>query len=849
MLPFSRLISLIFCFAASNSSWAQDPPVSGAEPEEAPATFEAELKRIPYFQTIAWTTDATYAPFEILVQKQAVPEPNFERVVAQFYGPWLQQMAKLFEETVATPAKLEPALDPKPIRLIVLLTEGDYLNYSKSVKMREGYGRTANYDERIRSIVTCWEFLGPAYSKRYPVLRRLVFALLHQRCNSSSGRQPALWLREGLSGALAWHLGSDPATAFAKPMIEPTGLERLVAISQDATRQNVMLLPLRTMAGVISSEDVRKCVLAQAKSAGIEIGENDPWYEGYLYESMLWMHFLRREGAQAHHRAFEDYLRACMRGGGSALDLEKALGGQDLADLDREFFRWVYARAKDAGKPPADESRLATLFAEGSRAVAGTASAGAALAAKLAPPLEEPRVAHALALRKAGHGDIEAALAELANRIEAARDDPSAAAMRKDVERLGVWKAVRDGWLAEQVAAGAKIQLEREGKKIFLKAAKFENGVLQLEGGKSKEELPATALDSALLAGQMKTTPASAPQWARAYAMLLCADERWDKLLKDKSPESLALRQDAQGVYAELAKLGLAAEHLLILAQHVAPANAADANSVLERLHRVRVEVPTQPMILKRVDALLALARIAAEKSYDELRPAPEFGGKATWLDGTTLELTYEFNSESELADWESRPDDFKPWRAKMQPIAIPESQQFFRLSGGVWAGQGSFVFRHILPFDAPLYVSITLRHGNAANEDVDLGHFLVRICDEGLGNYIAVSKEGEIFVHDAKSNTEISAPATNNLGTAVGERVEMEVVHDGERVRLVHAGVREAEQAVGSRRSGGICLVVHTNRELILESIHLRGKLGAEAIKTLRERWISAAILRTGLK
>ena len=732
---FSRLLLLLLFLAASGPLLAQDPPEAGDGPEAAPATFEARLKRIPYFQKITWTTDATYAPFEILIQKQAVPEPNFERMVAQSFGPWLQQMAKIFDESVAAPAKLEPALDPKPIRLIVLLTEGDYLNYSKTVIAREGFGRTAHYDERIRSIVTYWDFAAPAYTKRYPVLRRLVFALLHQRSSAISGRQPPLWIREGLSGSLTWHLGSDPTTAFAKPLLNPAALQRLVALSQDSKRQNVLLLPLRSLAGVLSADDVFKRVTEQAATASIEIAEGEPWYENFLFESILWAHFLRREGAVAHNRAFDEYLRACMRGGGSPVDLEKAFDGQDLTSLDREFFQWVHARAREIGEV-ADDSKLASLFAQPSSALGSKGISGPALAARLAPPIDDPNVVHALALRKASHGDIEGALADLEKRLERAGEDANAASFRTEIARLNAWKVARDTWLAEQVAAGAKIQLERDGKKLFFKAAKLENGVLRLEAAKNKEEVPVISLKPALLAAQMKTTPAQSPEWVRSYAMLLCADERWAKLLKDKSEQSQALRLDADKRYAELSKLGLAAEHLAILAQSVSPADAPAANSVLERLHRIRLEVATQPLILQRIESLLQLARIAAEKVYDESRPAPEFGGKANWLDSSTLELTYEFTSPAELDDWVERPDDMKDWRASWNPIVVPQSQQSFKLADGVWAGQGSFVFRHVLPFEAPMNMRVSVRHGKAADETADSGHFTMGICDDGAGNF-----------------------------------------------------------------------------------------------------------------
>src|SRR5690349_1025172 len=132
------LALLLACLPASGPRLVQDPPSQEDAPQ--PLDFEARLARNPCFRKLAWTKDATFAPFEIYVQKQAVPEPGFEQQVAQFYGPWLARMANVFEDGVATPAQLPPIAEPKPIRLVVLLSEGDYLNYSKTVHTWDGFG-------------------------------------------------------------------------------------------------------------------------------------------------------------------------------------------------------------------------------------------------------------------------------------------------------------------------------------------------------------------------------------------------------------------------------------------------------------------------------------------------------------------------------------------------------------------------------------------------------------------------------------------------------------------------------------------------------------------------------------
>ncbi|HUR29584.1 MAG TPA: hypothetical protein VM509_15450, partial [Planctomycetota bacterium] len=296
-------------------------------------------------------------------------------------------------------------------------------------------------------------------------------------------------------------------------------------------------------------------------------------------------------------------------------------------------------------------------------------------------------------------------------------------------------------------------------------------------------------------------------------------------------------------------RLVVAIEHLTVLASSTAPADKASANAVLERLQRVRREVATEPLILQRLAALLRLARIAAGVVYDASPPAPAFGGRAAWIDRETVELTYEFDAASEQADWISQPDYLQGWRNKFQEITVPEGDRKFEPRAGAWSGKGSFVFRHVLPFEAPLKINVVLRHGKAADEGADLGHFALGVCYRSPGEYAAVSERGEVFVVDVKADKYVTTSPASPTDTVIGAKVLLELTHDGEKLRYVHEGQAEPEQPTGTLRSGSVLLLVHTNRELAIESVTIRGKLGAEAQKLLRERWIAHAVEKTGLE
>ena len=154
--------------------------------------FDALLRGKPYFKTIVWTTDASFAPFEILVQRQAVPVDGYEKSIVQFFGPWLLSEAKVFDEQIVARAQLPPGGNPQPIRLIVLGTQGDFINYSKTIQNYDSLDQVSYYDDRIHAVITYWDVSGSVCDRRHSALRRLVFALLQQRSTAFGERQAPL---------------------------------------------------------------------------------------------------------------------------------------------------------------------------------------------------------------------------------------------------------------------------------------------------------------------------------------------------------------------------------------------------------------------------------------------------------------------------------------------------------------------------------------------------------------------------------------------------------------------------------------------------------------------------------
>ncbi len=838
---------------AGDARAAQDPAPA---PSAAATDYDTLLRTQTFFKKIVWTTDTSFAPYEIVIQKQPVPEAGYENSVANAFGAWLTQMAKVFEEKIALPAKLPPGVDPRPIRLIVLLSEGDFVNFQKSLHTWDGADEFTFYDDRIRAVVTYWSAPATLRVRRYAVLRSFVFALLHQRSSAFEGKQPPLWLRIGLGCALAWHNGDDLQKAFANPQLDPQLSNVLVGLSQDLEKQNRFLLPLETLAAVTSYAGLRKHALDEARGGGKPFSDDDPWYSAYYCQSVLWVAYLRREGAAQHNEAFNTYLRAAMGGAGSPTELHRALASQDFSELDRELFRWMYARVREAKRGTPDDARLATLFKKDAKP--GAAAEGASAAAKaarempiaerLALPGADAEVERAIALREAARGDIEAALKRLAKALENGGGDQAMAGLRQEVERLEAWRSARDTWVAELVSSGGRLQLERDAKQLTRKVTAHVDGVLTLESTQGKEQLAISKLAPGALAIQMKGTPLGAPEWARAYAWILGGDPRWEKQLKDKSPASLALRKDADSIYMELRLLGLAVEHLSALAASAEPADEVVAQAVLDRLRSVRQELPTQPLILERIEALRALATRAAGVLYDRTKPRPVFAGKTTWVDDSTVEIKYDFDSAAELDDWVQTPIIEANSHFTFAPLKLAESLRTFGWRAGAWVGRGEALLTHTTSFEAPQRVVVQIRHGFAEKSDEDIGNFVVGICSDGKRDCVAFAEGGESFLYQGNGLKTVERTSSNLQTAQLGDAITLNIEHDGEVVRYAHLHTQEPDLPAGSMSFGEIFLMSHTERELIVDSIVIRGKLSAAAQPKLRARWIERKARETGL-
>jgi hypothetical protein len=458
-----------------------------------------------------------------------------------------------------------------------LQTQGDYLNFLKT-QSDQGfyYSDFALYDRRLRATVAYHEIAGAkADEKRFCEMAEFVRQLLAAHNAAGKDAPPQTWIVEGLSDYLARHAGDDPKVLDQR-RASPRQLEVLARASQSAQQRDVYLLPLVELASTRGVDQVWGWMNKRADALGVQLDANQMW-PAFHAQATLWMHYLH-EGEEGKHKpALMKFLTSALGGNGGVEALRGAFEGVALNDLDRPFYRWVYAKfeATHAGEK-LDRKWIDELFLP--RAAGAVASAAAAFdLGELRPERHDVAAAHGALLQAVRRGELDVALKQLGELEQRGRDGPFGRRLASDVERVKRLIALRDAYLADLVTSGGKLECEFEGKKLSAKVVRVETGIVALGENRQKiASLPVSALAPLDVArGASKALAESPDGWIRGYAYVLAGDARWKSVLKGDAPEVAALKSDAQEWYPRLLQIGDAAQRLTTLAGAGPPADAA----------------------------------------------------------------------------------------------------------------------------------------------------------------------------------------------------------------------------------------------------------------------------------
>ncbi|MBL8843738.1 MAG: hypothetical protein JNL90_19610 [Planctomycetes bacterium] len=836
-------------------------PLDAAQAAEREALL-ARLPTHPYFQRVELAACSDFAPTLWLVQRPANAKPGFERDFAALCEPWVAAARALLRDELgaALPAARRPgrALDT----LVVLASEGDFGNYWKLCGTPDSSGMNHWNGELDVGVVKRDIFETPDDARDRAealyVLGRSLLDGLAQGDPAAPGRE--LWVREGLSFALAGHDGDAQAARVAT--LRTGTLRWYVARLLDAEQRALAWLPIEELLRVA---DWNGLLALQSKRTGATIdASSDAAVEvryAFLAESSLFVHWLLREEGGKLRPLLVERLAALL---GTREKLKAAPVAVDAAALQAGFAQFLARAAKGSLEKELQLSpELAAALAKGDGGSASAARSGAAGAAergrsggdanasgftsKLLDPafepallLEEPLPPEArlgMALRRAGDGDLDGAKGALeALRAELPAGDPLAQRAQRDVERLVELSAARREFLLAAKGDKRKLKFDHDGAARSGTAQEVEGDVLLLSGAKGVvERVPLAAIGcEELLRTMSEWKRETGSATARAFAALLAGRKAWAKGIAGATPPEVALRDDGAQA-AALLKSGAAAALIESLARAPRPATVAHGEAALEQVRALLTQHRSEPLVLARLPALRTLAAFAAAPLF-EARGLPGLGlaGKVESLGEGRLRVTWDFEDAKQAQDFEPA-----PVRVELHgsyALQYPIADSYLKVEKGALRMRGKAAWRCKVAFAAPL----TCRYQFSYVEPKPYIEncrcsVSILVCDDGGKRLINTLDMAGVEARDgAKFESDNDATRTD-----WDVAYDVTLTHDGKQATLRCEGFPQRQVPVGTRQSGQFGVMTYSDVEVTLDLLVLEASLDPTELARRREAWL----------
>jgi hypothetical protein len=207
-------------------------------------------------------------------------------------------------------------------------------------------------------------------------------------------------------------------------------------------------------------------------------------------------------------------------------------------------------------------------------------------------------------------------------------------------------------------------------------------------------------------------------------------------------------------------------------------------------------------------------------------------GAKVELLAGQRVRLTYEFEHERELLDFE--PGHYPAAARKGLPPLGSASMPFVLESGGARA-VGEASLRTLYELGAPLTLRWAFGFDDGGSRDGNdtLG---VGCCDDGKESFLWVLNRAFLELH-ASQRRERDMGADNLL--YLGASYALELVHDGQRATLASEGLAGPSMAAPELQAGAVFLFVHANNPARCERLVLEGQRLPGSFARLAAAWI----------
>ena len=857
--------------------------------EESVWLLVHRLRKSSYFSKIDWVEDRSVPGFVLLVQKLSPDLPGYGAKMAQKYGPWLEKVASVFDETCKKPLGLERRKGRALAALAILSSKNQYETFWQVHPNHVSTAPFACYDLRLGIAVGYDDPFRPvsnAVEARTPMLNAVVRGLIDEHASAKEGRPDSLWIEEGLARYVSEHEGDEPS-GLDQRYLRSEAVRSLMAFARDPNKGPLLIHPIENLVDLKASEDVDRIVVSLWRGMRSLAPTPEEVRTTYFGQSMLWMHFLLDGKSGALRAPTRAYLKSAFAGDGGSQALAKAFAGKDFAAIDRDFLAWFADAYRAAGPdgqggPPAIDrlferhGRVAVdpkpAASSAGTSKAGTSKPGAEPAkspkepapaipapavgglfspAALAPGPADVAARHGLALLRARTGDLEPAIATLDELSRADIDPEERARIARDLSRVGELAKLRVAFFESFRSSGSKWTMEVEGKKLPVKVDRIEDGFVYFTGTRAPEKLALASFPPADIAKQAsdKGQRGDTAPWARAYAMLLAGDKNWERYVRDDSEETNVLREDAKSWLPGRIQEGVTGAAMESLSKKSLPTTPAEGEALFATIKALVAANPESELVKIKRPLLRRLGELAAEQAVEKADVGALLRGKYTALGEGRAKLVYDFQDPLQATDFVKTKGYLVPWR-EAQPFPVaPEAESSWEVKEGTFVGIGGACYRLPVEFGAPMSVKYRVRvlEGKAQNESVV--SFGVGICDDGHENVILALGFGDLLVRDTRGPGGAVLRMPREFPWNLKTSYNFEVKHDGSNTTTAFEGQKGHEAPTPAFKSGQVILWFHSNLPVAVERIEIEGRLVPTVFPELKQAGIDRMLAEVGFQ
>ena len=758
--------------------------------------------------------------FEFFLQLAGDAPPEEARRRAGSLAALFEPVRVTFEDRIARTLGLRAAPGARP-RIAVLTRPEDFERYVRVTGAEGHYGARAFHDGALRAAVILDDSDGTR--DRQGEARSARHALVHamQALYAPPESELTSWAFEAMAVALASPEGMD----WDRERSLKLEIRTLLREGAEESRRRSHLLDLRELVGLR-----HPAALAGAleEALGFELSEPERTsaYWSFHRQGRLLHEFLLHELDGRYALGHERFLAGVFAGRESLEEFLACFEGIAPEEIDRDFQNWMRDIHR-ATWPEEEVDHRDTSDGPSLLLPSGDAVEVGPPGVDLARIPADAHLGRALVCMREGKAVEALSHLDTARRVAEAQHRRARIARAR--RRVEAWLAARRSHFETLAATGAPVYLPIGGRKRRTRVREATASELVVVMGSEVRTVALEGIDPRELAKRMKATLPDELAWIPSYVSLLHGEPGW-KGSGGSGPQLDALQADAPGC-AELLLAGEAATSLVRAAAMEAPRNVSEAEANLAAISALLHDHGERPMVRENAPALERVARAQAEALFELSDPWELLHGRVQGAGNDRVRLTWEFETEEELLDFE-RVDHLPDQRER---LGTDKAGEGFRIAAGNLEGRGEDSLLLPIELRAPIRVRYELSIGSQGEAIESDDYLAVGICDDRSGGFAWMLGFFFLELHGGGELRKAYLSSSYFSGTSYA----MELAHDGAELRASWEG-QEVGPLPADRDRGGLFLWLHANAVARVARLEVEGRLPDDPFERFRERWIA---------